>query len=353
MDTPEVDYAFLGPHGTFTEMALRQVASYGDTDLPCSSVPAALAAVRSGRARYAVVPIENSIEGGVNATLDALVAGDELWINREMVVPISFVLAARPGTRLQDVRRVATHPHAWAQCHKWVAANIPSAVHLPATSTAAAAELLAPGQPHPGYEAALCNALSAQKYGLEILADDAADNPDARTRFVRVGRPAALPPATGADKTTLMVQLGDNEAGALLNMLEQFSARGVNMSRIESRPVGDRLGRYAFSIDIDGHAAEERVQAALLGLHRVSPRVQFLGSYPKADGVPAIPLPGTLDADFVAARAWVSRIVGRLAGSTGNSATQDAGGAASGGPASSGAVGDVAGGSVDQAKASH
>ncbi|WP_185696231.1 prephenate dehydratase [Buchananella hordeovulneris] len=303
------DYAFLGPFGTFTEIALRQVAGSDAQVEPCISVAGALDAVRQGRARYAVVPIENSIEGGVNATLDALTGGAELWIDREMVVPVAFVLAARPGTQLRDIRRVATHPHAWAQCRKWVAKNLPGATHLPATSTAAAAELLADAD-DPGYEAALCNRLSAEQYGLAVLADDAADNPDARTRFVRVTRPGPLPVATGADKTTLMVQLPDNEAGALLTMLEQFAARGVNLSRIESRPVGDRLGRYAFSIDVEGHLAEERVQAALIGLHRTCPRVTFLGSYPRCDGQVTAVLPGTRDADFAAGRAWIASLLG-------------------------------------------
>ena len=126
---------------------------------------------------------------------------------------------------------------------------------------------------------------------------------------VVVGRPGPVPQPTGADKTTLMVHLPDNEAGALLHMLDQFAVRGVNLSRIESRPIGDSLGRYSFSIDLEGHLAEERVQATLSGLHRVCPVVRFLGSYPRWDRRSAHLAPGTHDGDFVAAREWVAGLL--------------------------------------------
>ena len=302
-------YAYLGPEGTFTEAALRQVADERQaTFLPCTDVPAALDMVRTGAAEFAVVPIENSVEGGVNATLDTLVTGSPLMIVGEMVVPVSFVLAVRPGTTLGDVRQVATHPHAWAQCRGWVAAHLPNAVHVPATSTAAAAALLA-DDGAPGFEAALVSGLSAGKYGLESLAEGVADNPHAVTRFVLVAAAGAVPAPTGADKTTLMVHLPDNNAGALLNMLEQFATRGVNLSRIESRPIGDSLGRYSFSLDAEGHLAEERLQETLVGLHRVCPTVVFLGSYPRTDGQAPRLRPGTYDADFRAAHTWVADLL--------------------------------------------
>nr|NLD40585.1 prephenate dehydratase [Actinomycetales bacterium] len=120
-----------------------------------------------------------------------------------------------------------------------------------------------------------------------------------------------LPEPTGADKTTLMVHLGHNEAGGLLEMLEQFAVRGVNLSRIESRPIADSLGRYAFSMDAEGHVAEERIQAVLIGLHRVCPVVRFIGSYPAAEGRRPLLRPGTSDADFREAREWVSSILDR------------------------------------------
>ncbi|WP_414483000.1 prephenate dehydratase [Schaalia hyovaginalis] len=299
--------AFLGPFGTFTEQAVHQVAPAGAELLPMSSAPHALAAVRRGEADRAVVPIENSIEGGVNATLDALSHGEPLVIVAEMVVPVVFQLVVRPGTRAEDVRRIGTHPHAWAQCRNWVEATFPGAIHVPTTSTAAGAELLASGDAN--FDAGLCSAVSVTTYGLDALHRDVADNPGAVTRFVLVAKPGALPAPTGADKTTIQVALPVNESGALLTLLEQFAVRGVDLSRIESRPSGDGLGDYTFSIDIVGHIAEERVQAALVGLHRYSPEVRFMGSYPRVDGVRSEVLRGTRDEDFRVGRAWVSSIL--------------------------------------------
>ncbi|WP_026428177.1 prephenate dehydratase [Actinomyces slackii] len=301
-------WSFLGPAGTFTEMALRQVAPLNVELDPCQDVPTALDRVRSRAAEAAVVPMENSVEGGVNATLDNLVASTPLVITAEMAVPITFVLAGRPGTRLEDVTGISTHPHAWAQCRGWVHHNLPEARYVAGTSTSAPAQALANGE-EAGYQAVLCNALAAQTYGLEVIAGGVADNPDAVTRFVKVTRPGRVGEPSGADKTTLMVQLPHNHSGALLNMLEQFSARGVNLSRIESRPVGDSLGRYRFSLDIEGHVREERVQAAFIGLHRTCPMVRFLGSYPRLDARPVTVLAGTSDKDFVVARSWVADVL--------------------------------------------
>ena len=304
-------YAYLGPSGTFTEAALRKVADPAtDEFLPMTDVATALEAVRDGRADRAVVPIENSVEGGVSATLDALSSGVPLVVVGEALVTVEFVLVGRPGTVLADVRGVSTHPHAWAQCRKWMTANLSGAVHVPATSTAAAGARLAESDDGAPlcFEAAITAPLTAEQYGLEVLASRIGDSPDAVTRFVVVSRPGRIPPRTGADKTTLMVHLPDNEAGALLTMLEQFAARGVNLSRIESRPAGDSLGRYSFSIDAEGHIDDERVAATLIGLHRVCPLVRFLGSYPRADGGGVAVGKGFTDEDFRAGRTWVQAL---------------------------------------------
>ncbi len=304
--------AFLGPFGTFTEQALWQVTPAGAELLPKTSVGQALDAVRMGEADRAVVPIENSIEGGVNATIDALSHGDSLVIVTEMLVPISFTFATRPGTKKEDIRFIGTHPHAWAQCRGWVEENFPGAVHVPTTSTASAAELLGnPEVEDVPFQAALCNAVSAERYGLDSLATEVIDNPGAVTRFVMASLPGPVPPRTGADKTTIQVKLPGDQAGALLSMLEQFSVRGVNLSRIESRPGGDGLGSYEFSIDIAGHIHEERVKAALVGLYRTCPSVKYLGSYPRVDGVRAAVAPGTGDTDFDSARQWIDGLLGR------------------------------------------
>ena len=304
-------WSFLGPAGTFCETALRQVAPPNAVLDPCQDVPTALDRVRERRAEAAVVPIENSVEGGVNATLDNLVSGAPLVITAEMAVPITFVLAARPGTRLEDVRAISTHPHAWAQCRGWMHARLPEAVYVAGTSTSAPAEMLAAAGPNDDldFQAVLCNPLAADQYGLEVVAGGVADNPGAVTRFVRVSRPGRVGEPTGADKTTVQVQLPHDRSGALLDMLEQFSVRGVNLSRIESRPMGDALGRYRFSIDIEGHIREQRVQAAFVGLHRTCPQVRFLGSYPSLDARPVMVLAGTSDKDFAVANAWVEDVL--------------------------------------------
>lgn len=308
--SPRPRYAYLGPAGTFTEAALRQVASADESEfLPHPDVVAAIDAVRAGGADFAVVAIENSVEGSVTAVLDTLAVGDPLVLLREVLVPVSFTLAARTDVPLDRVARVAAHPHAWAQCRRWLAVHLPGAVHVPQASNTAPAEALA-GTADPGFDAALVPPPAVAQYGLHALADGVADNSSAVTRFVVLGRPGRLPPPTGADKTSLVVQLPDNEAGALLAMLEQFAARGVNLSRIESRPIGDALGRYSFSIDADGHIAEARMAEALMGLHRVCPVVRFLGSYPRADPTATTIGPGTAAADFEGARRWLDGLRG-------------------------------------------
>lgn len=313
---PRPRYAYLGPAGTFTEVALRQVAGPEDAEyLPQTDVVSAIEAVRTGAADHAVVAIESTVEGGVTATLDALAVGDPLVLSREVLVPVGFTLVGRPGLGLADVRRVAAHPHAWVQCRGWLGAHVPDAVHVPAASNTAPAAQLAQareGGDAPGFDAALVPPAATGHYGLaaQVLAEGVADNPDAVTRFVVVGRPGQIPAPTGSDKTTLVVHLPSNEAGALLTMLEQFAARGVNLSRIESRPIGDSLGRYSFSIDAEGHISEERMGEAFMGLHRVCPHVRYLGSYPRADGQPTDVHVGTADPDFRAARDWLRAVRG-------------------------------------------
>jgi prephenate dehydratase len=309
MPASPVTYTFLGPAGTFTEAALMQVPdAAGAIRIPSSNVNTALDKVRDGSADAAMVPIENSVEGGVTATLDAIATGQELRILREALVPISFVLVARPGTRIEDIRRISTHSHAWAQCRLWADNTIPNAEYIPGSSTAAAAMGLLEGDIH--YDAAICAPIVAtEQPGLVVLAENIGDNPGAVTRFVLVGRPGELPEPTGADKTTVVVPLPEDRPGALMEILDQFATRGVNLSRIESRPTGQYLGHYFFSIDADGHVADARMADALAGLHRISPATRFLGSYGRADGHRTIVEPHTSDQAFRAAHAWVKDIL--------------------------------------------
>ncbi|MGH3471206.1 MAG: prephenate dehydratase [Nocardioidaceae bacterium] len=304
---PPARYAYLGPRGTFTESALRQLPAARSADLlPFPTVAAALDAVRAGEADAATVPIENSVEGGVAATLDELSSGDPLMITREMHVNVEFSLLAKHGVSAGEVRRVATHPHAEAQCRRWLANNLHGAEIILESSTAHAAAMVA--RPDGPYDAAIAAPIAAETYHLATLATHIADSPGAVTRFVLVMRPGSPPPPTGADKSTVVAFIRDNHPGALLELLEQFAARGVDLTRIESRPVGTTLGRYCFSIDVEGHLAEARVAEALMGLRRTCADVRFLGSYPRADGVSTVVSRGTSDADFSDATAWLKRL---------------------------------------------
>jgi prephenate dehydratase len=317
MTTPNARprYAYLGPAGTFTQEALLQIVSPETADLlPQADVISAIEAVREGSADYAAVAIENSVEGGVTAVLDTLAEGEPLVITRETLVPVSFSLASLPGETLDTVKRIGAHPHAWAQCRQWLRRHLPAAAHSVTNSNTAAAQLMArvlDGQLASDlldFDAALVPPAAVAHYGLTVLASGVADNLAAVTRFVLIERPGLVPAPTGADKTTLVIALPDERSGALLELLEQFSTRGINLTRIESRPSGDALGRYLFSLDAEAHVSEPRMAEALVGLHRFSPRVRYLGSYPKADYVPSKVRPGTTAADYSRAQTWVDQI---------------------------------------------
>ena len=303
--------AYLGPPGTFSEAALRRLAEAGGLDVegvPVATTADALDAVRDGVCDGAVVPLENSVEGVVTAVLDELATGRPVRLVREVVLPVAFRVLVRPGTAAADVRVVASHPHALAQCRRWVRAELPAAVPLARPSTAEAATAVADGQA----DAALVAPSSgphAPGAGLETLADGVADDPGAVTRFVLAApADAPVPEPSGADVTSLVVRLAEERPGALLDVLTEVAVRGVNVVRLTSRPAGGGLDRYVFHLDAQGHVAEERVADAVAALHRVAGHVRFLGSYPRS-GAPAGPRrPGTGDADFTAARRWVEAL---------------------------------------------
>jgi prephenate dehydratase len=311
-------YSYLGPRGTFTEAAVRALSGGTEPDaLPCGSIQATLDAVRGGRAQLGVVPIESSVEGAVTATLDELAVGTELVISAEVLVPVEFALLARPGAGLADIRRVGGHPVAQPQCRNWLAANLPHADWLPAASNSDAARQVAEG----ALDAALAGVFAAELYGLVPLATGVHDRDDAVTRFVAVRLPGELPGPSGADKTSVVAFLMDDHPGALMDILGQFAFRGVNLTRIESRPTGDGIGRYCFFIDCEGHVAQARVGEAMMGLRRVCNAVRFLGSYPQAVPSGALSTIGAAtgladttdqenksDAEFIEAADWLARI---------------------------------------------
>src|SRR3954447_2662055 len=304
---PPTRFVYLGPEGTFTEQALRTIpAAERGTRTPAHSVPEALDAVRGGDADAALVPLENSIGGQVGVTLDELADGDPLVITREVVLPVQFVLGARAATPLAAIRSVAAHPQASAQCRHWLREHIPAAVVVEALSNGSAAQSAMTGES----DAAVCAPLGAIRERLVVLAKDIADHPDAMTRFALVTRPGPPPAPTGHDLTTLAVYIAHDRVGALLSVLTELAVRGVNLTRIESRPTGERLGRYVFFLDCSGHVAEARMGEALQGLRRVCADVRFLGSYPRAGGSEQSPFApvGTSDSDFADAAAWLAKI---------------------------------------------
>lgn len=297
--------AYLGPRGTFAERAARRLTQSEATELrPASSVVAALDLVRAGEVASAVVPIENSIEGSVSGTLDELSASPALRIIAEVAVPVRFTLMARTPLSLSQITAVGTHPHGAAQCRRWLHDNLPGASVEPTSSTAGAAQQLAEGTA--GFDAAIADHLAAEHFDLVSVVDDIADNPEAATRFVQVAPPGPPNAPTGADKTSLLLFMNANRSGALLEILTEFAVRDINMTRLESRPTRKQLGEYCFSVDIDGHVADERVGEALIGLRRACADVVFLGSYPRLDGrsteIPA----GQSDEDYRASREWLA-----------------------------------------------
>lgn len=277
--------SYLGPAGTFSEAALIQLSAAGlvpgcDRDstepVPADSTPAALDAVRSGEADYACVPFENSIEGGVSPTLDNLATGSALQVFAEATLDVAFSIVIGPGRAAADVRTVAAHPVAAAQVRRWLADHLPGAQLTPANSNAAAARLVADG----GADAGVSTALAATQCGLTTLADGVIDEPNARTRFVLVGKPGPPPARTGADRTSVVLRI-DNAPGALVAALTEFGVRGIDLTRIESRPTRTRLGTYLFFLDCVGHIDDDAVGAALQALPARCAEVRYLGSWPR------------------------------------------------------------------------
>ncbi len=299
-------YAYLGPAGTFTEAALNQLVKLGDTKLAFANTTAALDAVRSGAVVGALVPIENSVEGFVARTLDELVIGEPLVITAETTLPVEFALIAQPGVALAEITKIATHPHAEAQCRTFIAKHLPHAEMLNSSSTAAAVEEIA--QSKDRTRGAIAAKVAADHYGLEVLSENIGDNSGAVTRFVLVTKIGKINERTGHDRTSLAIFIGADHAGALLEILNEFAVRGVNLTFIQSRPTGAELGSYHFLIDVEGHILDARIGDALMGLKRICEDVRFLGSYPRADKFTTEISRGRSDKDFSEASTWLSSV---------------------------------------------
>lgn len=302
---------YFGPAGTFTEQALlTQEDLSGYTHVPFRTVPDVLDAVESGDVELGFVPIENSIEGTVNFTQDALVFDHQLLIQREVVLDIEHCILARPGTTLTDIRILLSIPVATAQCHSYIRNNLKSVDIRAAHSTAEAARLVGE-DPEVGI-AAIAPRNAAHLYGLEVVASDIADHDGNQTRFIVVGK-STIPPATGHDKTALVVFQRADEPGSLISILQEFAARRINLSQLLSRPTKQGgLGDYCFVIYADGHIADELMADVLRDLRAKQGAVKFLGSYPAA-GVHAHSAREHADARWREADDWVTALRSRIA----------------------------------------
>ncbi|MCX7620102.1 MAG: prephenate dehydratase [Acidimicrobiales bacterium] len=271
---------FLGPEGTFTEQALLTQPDLLEGELVAlPSIPDVLAAAAAGEVDYGFVAIENAIEGSVNVTLDTLAFETDLLIEREVVIAVHLNLLARPGVSLLDIKTVMSFPHATAQCRAFLTRELPGVQAQATNSTADAARMLAEdGDEH---TAAIGTVRAAEVYGLEILASGIEDHPENATRFVVVAR-EGIPARTGHDKTSIVVFQRTDAPGSLLAILQEFAARNINLTKLESRPTKTSLGDYCFLIDLEGHIDDELVADALRALKSKQAGVKFLGSYPAA-----------------------------------------------------------------------
>lgn len=268
-------YAYLGPAGTFSEEALLSLGIEDCEPFPCTTIDEVFEAVERGQAEGGVVPIENSVEGSVPATLDGLAFDTQLEIQGEIVLDIHHHLVAAPGTELSEVREVFAHPQASGQCRRWIARNLPGRSVVAANSNAEAVQqaVAAPGT------AAIGPDLAARIYGAEVLQRNVEDYAGNQTRFVVIGR--GITPRTGRDKTSLALFLKADKPGALLMILAEFAYAEINLTKLQSRPTKRALGDYMFFVDLEGHVTDDSVRTALDCLRLKLRDVKVLGSYPR------------------------------------------------------------------------
>ena len=300
--------AFLGPRGTFTEQALLTQPDLAGEHVPYPTMGDVLWATETGEVDVGFVAIENAIEGTVNVTSDTLAFDVDLLIQREVVIAIQQHLMGVPGATLAGVREVVSIPHATAQCRGFLHRELPGVITRAANSTAEAARLVAEaGDPA---AAAIGNELAAEIYGLDILAPEIEDHPENQTRFVAV-RAGVVPAPTGHDKTSVLVAQRADRPGSLLAILQEFAARSINLTKLESRPTKTQLGEYCFLLDLEGHVTDDVVADCLKAIQAKHGEVKFLGSYPSA----AAEAPERRAAADTAAReadAWIAGIRARV-----------------------------------------
>ena len=296
--------AYLGPEGTFTEAALLQmidrslVPGSGEVQpVPAPDPGSALRELRGGGVDYACLPIENSIEGSILQTLDSLAVGAPLQVFAELILEVAFSIAVRPGRSADEITTVAAFPVATAQVRNWLSEHLPAATVVPASSNASAALDVAQGRA----DAGVTTALAVRRYQLAEVATGVVDEPNARTRFVLIGRPARPPARTGADRTSVVLRI-DNQPGSLVAAMSEFGMRDIDLTRIESRPTRTELGTYVFFLDCVGHIDDNAVAEALKALYRRCSDVRYLGSWPTGSAEGAAP------PEMDDATCWLERI---------------------------------------------
>ena len=307
-DPPLRTIGYLGPPGTFTEQAVHSQPDLGRMrHRPLGSIAEVLGAVAGGEVDLGLVAIENMIEGSVTATIDALAFDTDLLIQREIVMGVNLNLLVRPGGRLDQIERISSYPVAYAQCRSYLSQHFPGVPFRAANSTADAARELAEGDD--AGTAVIATRRSAEVYGLEVLAAGIEDRPKNQTRFVLVGADGITPPS-GHDKTSMLIYQRTDAPGSLIGILQEFAARAINLTSLQSRPTKAGLGHYCFLVDCEGHVADELVADALRNLMMKTARVKFLGSYPSAYGSDQEQIADR--ARVVEAEAWVESLRGRI-----------------------------------------
>ncbi len=276
----DVNVAYLGPRGTFTEEALFQLPEFKDTQLvPLGSFREVLECTESGLYTYGFLPIENSIEGTVLATLDPMIFENTLLIQKEVVLNIHQNLLALPIADKSEIRTIISYPHATAQCHSYIKKNFPGVEVRASDSTARAAQMVR--EMEDPSVAAIGPSIAAQIYDLKILENWIEDFSNNKTRFVLFGQ-KGIPAATGQDKTSIVCfQLAD-QPGSLLHILDHFAKRSINLTKLESRPTKVVMGEYCFIIDLEGHVSDQEVGECLEEISDSGVTVKLLGSYPQA-----------------------------------------------------------------------
>ena len=277
----KVKIAYLGPQGTFTEEALNKYISSTKSEdeiekIPCATMQEVIKSVDRGEAAEGIVPIENSLEGSVNITLDFLTFESEAKIIREITIPVRHSLIGKEKIPTSKIKKIISHPHATAQCKNYISSHLKDAVIIAANSTAEAIKML---QEADNGIAAIGTETAAKLYGLEIIEKDIEDNKDNKTRFIFLGN--SIQPKTGKDRTSIVCFLKEDRPGSLFNILKEFAERNINLTRLESRPAKKDLGDYVFLIDLDGHLHDREIFEALEVLRKTVYLVKILGSYPR------------------------------------------------------------------------